>query len=119
MVFAFRNNVEKVLVLTALALLFVSIFQWFNNRDLRKVVSENKKENKILVKANIELEVRIKNAEAEKNKILRKTDSVLQRENYFRNKYYFTDEKLKGVLGAYGSSDRATKNKLFTDAVNN
>lgn len=119
MVFAFKNQIEKVLVLTIVALLFVTVFQWFSTSDLRNEVKNNERRNKELKEVNKDLEAQVAISQAEKMKLYKKIDSVEQQEEFYKTKYLITDGKLKKLLSDYRNADNATKNRLFTDAINN
>jgi peptidoglycan hydrolase CwlO-like protein len=119
MVFAFKNNVEKVLVLMIVALAIVTVFQWFSTDDLRDHVKTNERRNKELKEVNKDLEAQVAISQAEKMKLYKKIDSVEQQEEFYKTKYLITDGKLKKLLSDYRNADNATKNRLFTDAINN
>jgi len=119
MVLAFKNQMEKVLVLTILALLAVTIFQWFSTDDLRDQVKTNERRNKELKVANKDLEELIQITQDQKIELYKKIDSVEKQEEFYKTKYLITDGKLKKVLNDYRNADNATKNRLFTDAINN
>lgn len=119
MVFAFKSHIEKVVVLTFLALIAINIFQWFSTDELRDKVKTNERRNKELKDVNKDLEIQVAISQAEKAELYKKIDSVEQQEEFYKTKYLITNGKLKKLLSDYHNADNATKNKLFTDAINN
>lgn len=119
---AFENRSEKLLAIAiavVVAFITLSLMQYSNNKLLRKQINVNNKEVKELQIVNDALTKQIEISELEKQAIEKQIDSVEKSETYFKNKYYATNEKLKIILGNYNGSSDATKNELFTTAVNN
>jgi GTPase involved in cell partitioning and DNA repair len=118
----FANRSEKLLVIAAfivLTLITLTAIQSTRNKSLRDTIKRNTVIVKELEAVNEDLMEQIDISETSKEIMFQKMDSVEKSETYFKNKYYATNEKLKSILGNYNSSSNATKNELFTNAVNN
>lgn len=118
----FENRSEKLLTVAIILIIAIGVFTAFqslSNKELRKEIKKNNEIVKELEKKNEDLNLEINISEDKYEEIAIKVDSVEKSEKYFKYKYYSTDEKLKQALGHYSDADDDTKNKLFSNAINN
>jgi len=102
-----------------IAIIFLILFLFASSFIGLQRVKKLNKEIEQIDNQNRELESDIETIDKLKNELQLKVDSLEKKETFYKNKYYVTNKKLQELLADYSNSDNDTKNKLFTDLINN
>lgn len=108
-----------VAVVGILALVLLSIFQYYRNRNLRWDLKDKKEEFDFLQSTNDELNDNVLILERERDVVNEKIDSLVQIETYYKNKYYATNKKLKNILDNYDSMSAEDRWNALTKSLDN
>lgn len=117
----FEKEDKKYFFIVIGLLLFIvfSAFQYYRNRDLTEEMNKKLLEVENLKKNNEGLLKSIDKLTIVKDSLSKIADSIEVKEQYYKDKYYATNKKLKDILNDYDNLDDDDKWDEFSNAINN
>lgn len=117
----FEKSDRKYIYIGIALILFglLSAFQYYRNKDLKRLIREKEAKVQTLKKDNEGLLKSIEVLNVQKDSLAKKSDSIEVKEKYYKFKYYATDKKLKDILGNFDSLSNDGKWDAFTKSIDN
>lgn len=112
---------RKYLYIGIALLLFgaLSAFQYLSNSDLKRLIKEKKSEVEILKNYNEGLLKSVDILTIKRDSLIKISDSIEIKENYYKNKYYATNKRLQDIIDGYDNLSNDDKWDEFTKSVDN